>query len=118
MVGGGGGEEKMSEEKEKAILKAVADVFSVIEIEHFDIEKSEVLAEEEDYFSMTVCVKPKQEYFTDKYFKAVGGESYLQIDFIDGQYCLMAGEDAEIGLDITRGNIYAQFYWGEVLQER
>ena len=107
----------MSEEKERAILKAVSDAFSVIEIECFDIEKSEILDAEEDCFSMTVCVKPNQKYFADKYFKAVGGENYLQIDYLDGEYCLMAGEDASIGLDITRANIYAQFYWSEVLEE-
>jgi len=111
-------ENKMNEEKEKAILEAVNDAFGVIDAKYFDIEKSEILDAEEDCFSMTVCVKPSQEYFADKYFKAEGGENYLQIDLIDGQYCLMAGEDAEIGLDITRANIYAQFYWGEVLQEK
>ena len=65
----------MSEEKEKAIIKIVSDALGE-DIKYFDIEKSETLDEDENYFSMTVCVQPKKEYFSGSGVKAVGGENY------------------------------------------
>jgi len=106
----------MNVEKEKNILKAVNDALGK-DIKYFDVEKSETLVEEENYYSMTVQISPKKDVLAP-YDCIIKGEKHiLQFDAFDDEINLMVGEDGDHELNITYGNIYAQLYWGEVVHE-
>lgn len=106
----------MNSEKEKAIIKVVSDALAA-DIKYFDVEKSEVLVEEENYFSMTVCISPKKDIQIPSDHVVKGDKSYLQIDHFDNEYNLMVGEDGDHELNVSYGNIYAQLYWNAVVHE-
>ena len=106
----------MSNKAEK-ILKSVKDALGG-DVKYFDIEKSEVLVEEENYYSMTVQISPKKDVLAP-YNCIIKGENHiLQFDTFDDEVNLMVGEDADNELNVTYGNIYAQLYWGEVIDEK
>jgi hypothetical protein len=106
----------MSEEKVKAIIKVVSDALGE-DVKYFDIEKSEVLDEEENYISATVCVSPKKDISLPSDHILKCGKCYLQIDHFDDEFNLMVGEDGDVELDVTYGNIYAQLFWDRAIHE-
>ena len=108
----------MSAEKENKILNVVKAALGG-DIGFFNVEKSEVLSEEDNYLSMTVCISPKPDAFNraDMQVKPDAEKCYVQIDTFDDEFNLMVGEDGDHELDVTYGNIYAQLYWNEVIRE-
>ncbi len=105
----------MSEEKVKLIIKVVSDALGE-HVKLFDIKKSEILNEEENYFSMTVCISPKKDINLLDDNVVTGGDCFLQFDVDNDEINLMTGEDCDYGLDVTFGNIYSQLYWCEAVQ--
>ena len=102
-------------DKSEEILKSVNDALG-IHTSLFDIEKSEILVEEENYFSATVMFSPRGNESLAHHDCVVAAEiQYLQFDVADNEVNLMSGEDCEYGLEVTFGSIYSQLYWGEVI---
>lgn len=102
--------------KEESILDAVKKALGK-EAQFFNIIKSEALVEEENYLSMTVCLQPNEKELLECNMKTKNRGVYLQVDHFDNEFNLMVGEDGDTELTLSYGNIYAQLYWGEVLEE-
>lgn len=103
-------------DKDEKILKAVNNALG-FHVKYFDIEKSETLDDDEDVYSMTVMISPKDNgSLADYDSKVVGEKQYLQFELNDTGVSLMTGADCEYELDVTLENIYSQLYWGEVIK--
>lgn len=75
---------------------------------YFEIKPDEVtLTDEDGVFSFLVKMTP--ESFDSDEGVVVCKPQLLQIDYVDGEYNIIVGEDHE--LEITFGNIYSVLFW-------
>ena len=95
--------------KTERILIAIKEALGIHQ-EYFDITEGDVLENDEQLFSMTVGIKPKEIDIPDG--KITGIQQYLEFNINDdGEMSLIISEFHEV--NISAGNIYAALYWGE-----
>lgn len=81
----------------------------------FDVAHSETLVEEEDQLTVLISIEPKSNLeFEDS--RVEGKTQHLEFTITDdNDISLIIGEDTEVA--VSRGNIFACLYWGEVVKE-